>query len=37
MIQHEEMSSSNELDSSSFSKDDPEISENHDTNDKDSF
>lgn len=37
MIQHEEMSSSNEMDSSSFSKDDPEISDNQESNDKDSF
>lgn len=37
MIQHEEMSSSNELDSSSFSKDDPEISENNHSDDKESF
>jgi len=36
MIQHEEMSSSNELDSSSFSKDDPEMSENE-SMDRDSF
>jgi hypothetical protein len=31
------MSSSNEMDSSSFSKDDPEISDNQESNDKDSF